>query len=74
MSNKIVECEICGKRWESYGEEEAWQEYIDNFGAVIATHDEGVVVCDECYGKIHPHKFPEKVQAAKDSIMNKKHN
>jgi hypothetical protein len=41
---------------------------------VIATHDEGVVVCDECYEKIHPHKFPEKVQAAKDSIMNKKHN
>jgi hypothetical protein len=69
-------CAMCGGVFEKKrSEEELNQEYMDNFGPVIATHDEGSIVCDDCYNEFHPRLYPEKVQATKEVIIsNMPHN
>lgn len=78
MSTEIKEytCAMCGGVFETgWSDEEAKQEYAENFGPVISTHDEGVIVCDDCYNLIHPLLHPDKVEATKAEIIAQKpHN
>lgn len=76
MNNNLIECARCGKFFQpQHTNEEATEEFVDNFGEVIATsEDEIVVICDDCYEEIHPKKFPEKVKAVRQEILKRKNN
>jgi len=70
MANEYT-CAMCGNTYsKGWTDEEANNEYMENFGPVIATHDEGVMVCDDCYNKIHPKFHSEKIEAIKTELLN----
>jgi hypothetical protein len=68
-------CHHCGGVFEKgCTDEEATQEYVENFGQVVATHDDGYVVCDDCYNEIMKKFTPEQIQKCKESYLNQAGN
>lgn len=50
-------CEMCGKTYEKgRTDEEAIAEMKEHFGEV--PKEEQATICDDCFNKIHPDKFP----------------
>lgn len=59
---------MCGNIYQkAWSDEEAMKECEENFGEELAA-DSNVVVCTDCYNKVHPHNHPEEVQAAKEDL------
>jgi len=64
---------MCGEEFEEgWTDEEAQAEMKENFGENI-TKEDCEVICDDCYEKIKPSKYPEilalaKFEAAQQSV------
>jgi len=73
---EIKICAMCGEEFEvANSEAEAMQEFADKFGPVVAMAEKDpLVVCDSCYKKIDPAKFPEMVEATKQYYLDQKKN
>lgn len=63
-------CAHCGNTYEKgWSDEEAYAEATELFGKPPAEwNDEQVVICDDCFNKMHPKDNPEAVESAKKFI------
>lgn len=56
----VFKCVMCGGEFESgWTEEESHAELVSTFGDIPS--DDCVLVCDDCYQKVNPIDFPERV-------------
>ncbi|MCJ7776863.1 MAG: hypothetical protein MUP16_00895 [Sedimentisphaerales bacterium] len=63
-------CAMCGEIFEKgWSDKEALNESIQYFGE-ISTEDM-VIVCDDCFNKINPSKFPLATKIAKAALAEK---
>lgn len=73
--NKFI-CGMCGGEfWDNTPEEEKQKEMLELFGPVLATSgDEQVPVCDDCFNRYHPSKYPDVLEISKQKAINKNKN
>lgn len=67
MANTYI-CAMCGNEYEfETPHEEAVKEMKDLWGEQM-TVNQCDIVCDDCFQKIHPSKYPEQAEAAKRAV------
>jgi hypothetical protein len=68
---ELFKCAMCGEEFEgACSEEEVMAEARGHFGKSLAKEDCDVV-CDGCFQKIHPEKFPHRVEEAATEVVRK---
>lgn len=67
MSDDIYTCTMCGGVFEkAWSDEEAVAEAKRYFGEI--PEEKRAIICDSCFNKIHPEKFPLATKIAKTAI------
>lgn len=65
MKNNEFQCAMCGNIYiNSWTDEEAEKECIENFGEEMAVKDNCAMICDDCYQKIKPSGHPQELREA----------
>lgn len=73
MKANEFQCAMCGNIYEKgISDEEAHKELEDIFGKEMATHDNTVYFCDDCFNLINPENHPDKVESAKKEFYSKR--
>jgi hypothetical protein len=73
--SSIFICDMCHGTFEGREREEADTDAMMLWGVPNASaRDDMITVCDECFERIHPDKFPEIAAEVRDQIeaLNKK--
>lgn len=69
----LYKCAVCKKYFNNEtSEEERKLKCLEDFGPLLATMDEQVQVCSECYEKIKPNLHPSLLERAKTEVLKKK--
>ena len=70
MEQNTYECAVCHNTYEKgWSDEEALKEAADIFAKPVKDWEcNAAIVCDDCFNKAHPSKFPAELEQAKKLI------
>lgn len=70
--SRTIKCHVCGKiELTDISEQEMWEEYVQRVGVVIATMDEVLEVCNECYQIYKSLATKESLEQLRVLLINK---
>ena len=74
MKKNEYKCAMCGEIFvKGWGDEEANKEAEELWGVKSASERmDFSVICDDCFQKIHPSKYPEVVEGTRKELKEQK--